>query len=65
MNYNEIERKRIIAYPYDASNHNGIIVCCKNCGCEFNETDYGYSPVEYEDERENRYCGYCQEIRRC
>jgi len=41
-------------------NNNGIVIYCKNCCCEFEETANGYySPIEYESDKHNRYCYRC------
>jgi hypothetical protein len=39
---------------------NGIIICCKSCGHEFEETLNGYyQPIKYESDRYNRKCKQC------
>ena len=44
--------------PY--GNHNGIVIYCKNCGNEFEETADGYySPIKYESDKYNRECLKC------
>jgi hypothetical protein len=48
----------IIAFPYNG--HNGIIICCVNCGSEFEETCNGYyHPLNFEHERHDRKCPIC------
>jgi hypothetical protein len=54
--------KKIMAYPYNPRHHNGIVICCKCCGYEFEETDDGYyPPLEYEEEKKDRLCRRCRE----
>ena len=44
--------------PY--GNHNGIVIICKACGCEFEETAEGYyEPIKYESDKHNRDCARC------
>lgn len=44
--------------PY--GNHNGLLIYCKNCGCEFEETAEGhYNPIKYESDKHNRKCRKC------
>lgn len=41
-------------------NHNGIVIICKNCGWEFEETANGYyEPLRYESDKYNRECPSC------
>ncbi len=40
--------------------HNGIVIICRTCGADFEETCEGnYPPLEYEDERYSRRCKRC------
>ena len=51
----------IDAYPYNGSN--GIIICCRSCGREIEETDGGfYSPVQFENEKFERQCSQCRDM---
>ena len=51
----------IAAYPYNGSN--GIIICCRSCGREIEETDGGfYSPVQFENEKFERQCSNCRDM---
>ena len=55
-----IEEKELTLIPY--GNHNGIVIYCKNCGSEFEETDGGYyMPIKYETDKHDRYCRRCRE----
>ena len=48
------------AYPYNG--YNGIIICCRSCGKEIEETDNGYyQPIVYEHEKYERQCRQCRE----
>jgi hypothetical protein len=50
--------KELILMPY--VNHNGIVICCKSCGSEFEETAEGYyQPIKYESDKYNRKCKRC------
>lgn len=50
--------KELTLMPY--GNHNGIVICCKNCGSEFEETSEGYyPPIKYESDKHNRLCRRC------
>lgn len=52
------KEKELILMPY--GNHNGIVICCKNCGSEFEETAEGYyPPIKYENDKYNRECRRC------
>lgn len=47
--------------PYDRSKHNGIVIVCHQCGCEFEETDEGfYQPIVCEEDKHNRICKHCR-----
>ncbi len=51
----------IAAYPYNGSN--GIVICCRSCGREIEETDGGfYSPLQYENEKFERQCSHCRDM---
>ncbi len=58
-NINRMENeKELTLMPY--GNHNGIVIYCKNCGSEFEETAEGYyPPIKYESDKHNRYCRRC------
>lgn len=50
--------KELTLMPY--GDHNGIVICCKNCGSEFEETSEGYyPPIKYESDKHNRLCRRC------
>ena len=50
--------KELTLIPYGS--HNGIVICCKNCGSEFEETAEGYyPPIKYESDKHNRECRRC------
>jgi hypothetical protein len=50
--------KELILIPY--TSNNGIIICCKNCGSEFEETSNGYyQPIQHENDKYNRECPKC------
>ena len=50
--------EKLILMPYNR--HNGIVIYCKNCGSEFEETAVGhYNPIEYESDKKNRECIRC------
>ena len=50
--------KELTLMPY--GNHNGIVIYCKNCGSEFEETAEGYyPPIKYESDKHNRECRRC------
>ena len=50
--------KELTLMPYGGGN--GILIYCKNCGSEFEETAEGYySPIKYESDRHNRECRRC------
>ena len=52
------KEKKLILLPYDGKN--GIIITCKNCGCEFEETAGGYyTPIKYESDKYDRECRRC------
>ena len=52
------KNEKLILMPYDF--HNGILIYCKNCGAEFEETAEGYyNPIEYETDKTNRECRRC------
>jgi hypothetical protein len=54
----EDKPKAISAFAYNGSN--GIVICCSECGSEFEETCNGkYPPLQYEHERYNRLCLRC------
>ncbi len=56
---NKEKKEKIQADWYNGSN--GIVICCKSCGTEFEETDQGhYSPIEFEHERYDRKCKQCR-----
>lgn len=47
------------AYPYNGSN--GIMICCRSCGADIEETDGGYyPPIVYEHEKYERQCRQCR-----
>ena len=55
-----IIKTKLNAFPYNKSKHNGIVIVCKNCGHEFEETAEGYyEPLEYEEDMYDRICLYC------
>ena len=60
-NLNRMENekeKELTLMPY--GNHNGIVIYCKNCGSEFEETAEGYyPPIKYESDKHNRECRRC------
>lgn len=58
-NLNRMENeKELTLMPY--GNHNGILIYCKNCGSEFEETAEGYyPPIKYESDKHNRECRRC------
>jgi len=48
------------AYPYNG--YNGIMICCRSCGKDIEETDNGYyQPIVYEHEKYERQCRQCRE----
>lgn len=50
--------KELTLMPY--GNNNGIVIYCKNCGSEFEETAEGYyPPIKYEIDKHNRECRRC------
>jgi hypothetical protein len=52
---NEIE---LTLMPY--GNGNGLLIYCKNCGTEFEETCEGYYiPIKFESDKKNRECRKC------
>lgn len=52
------DMKELTLMPY--GDHNGIVICCKNCGSEFEETSEGYyPPIKYESDKHNRLCRRC------
>jgi transcription elongation factor Elf1 len=52
------EPKKLNLMPYNV--HNSIVVICKRCGCEFEETAGGYyEPIEYESDYYDRECRRC------
>jgi hypothetical protein len=52
------QEEELILMPY--GNHNGIVIYCKNCYAEFEETANGYyTPLKYESEKYDRYCTIC------
>jgi len=52
------KEEKLILMPY--ANNNGIVIVCKNCGSEFEETAGGYyTPIEYESDKYNRECKRC------
>ena len=52
------KEKELSLMPY--GNHNGIVIICKACGCEFEETAEGYyEPIKYESDKHNRDCARC------
>jgi hypothetical protein len=54
---NEI-KKELALMPY--GNHNGLVIYCKTCGSEFEETAEGYyNPVKYESDLYDRCCRSC------
>lgn len=47
------------AYPYNG--RNGIMICCRSCGADIEETDGGhYLPIVYEHEKYERQCRQCR-----
>jgi len=55
MQENENE---LFLFPYDGTN--GILIYCKSCGREFEETLNGqYEPIRYESDKYNRQCKEC------
>ena len=51
-------REELPLMPY--GNHNGIVIYCKNCGSEFEETCEGYyQPIKYESDKYDRECKQC------
>lgn len=61
LHKNDVISSAIAAYPYNGSN--GIIICCRSCGREIEETDGGfYSPVQYENEKFERQCSQCRDM---
>lgn len=51
-------KEKISLMPYN--NHNGIVILCKYCGSEFEETCEGnYEHIEYEEDKYDRYCKSC------
>ena len=41
--------------------YNGIVIYCKSCGKEIEETDNGYyKPIVDESEKYNRQCSQCR-----
>jgi hypothetical protein len=53
-----MKEKELVLAPYSGSN--GIVIYCKNCGCEFEETSDGYyQPIKYESDKYNRKCRRC------
>jgi hypothetical protein len=54
-----MKEEKIKTGPY-TNPMTGIVIVCKNCGCEFEETAQGYyRPMEYERDKYNRYCSRC------
>ena len=52
------EWKKIIAFAYTPST--SIVIVCKRCGCDFEETAGGYyAPLQFEEEKQNRECRKC------
>jgi transcription elongation factor Elf1 len=50
--------KELVLLPY--TKKNGIIIYCKNCGSEFEETANGYyEPIKYETDKTDRECNKC------
>jgi len=55
-----MKEEKLKANSYNG--RNGIMICCKSCGYEFEETDNGYyKPIEYESEKYERKCEQCRE----
>ena len=53
-----MQEEKLRLAPY--GDHNGILIYCKNCYCEFEETADGYyRPIECERDKHNRYCHRC------
>jgi len=54
------KEKKLNLMPYNSRKHNGIIIYCKECNTEMEETVNGfYSPVKFESEKFNRSCDSC------
>ena len=50
--------KELTLMPY--GNGNGLLIYCKNCGSEFEETAGGYyDPIKYESDKYDRECRRC------
>jgi hypothetical protein len=50
--------KELTLMPY--GNGNGLLIYCKNCGTEFEETSEGYyTPIKFESDKKNRECRKC------
>lgn len=59
----QVKKNKIKALPHNGNSWHGIIIVCKSCGVEFEETDNGYyKPIEYEEERFNRKCKICRNL---
>jgi hypothetical protein len=55
----DTKEDKLILLPYNSSN--GIMICCKSCGCDMEETDNGYyDPIVYEREKYERKCFNCR-----
>ena len=53
-----MEEKELTLMPY--GNGNGLLIYCKICGVEFEETALGYYlPIKYESDKHNRDCRTC------
>ena len=55
----EEEEEKLDLQTY--GNHNGIVITCRGCGNDMEETSDGYyRPLVYESEMHNRACRYCR-----
>ena len=63
MKTKTIIKTKIIANTYNKKKHNGIVIVCKNCGSDFEETAEGYyEPLKYEEDKYDRICLYCLKL---
>jgi hypothetical protein len=60
MKKKEVNNIEIIASDYNGNN--GIMIYCRSCGKDIEETDNGYyDPISYEHEKYDRKCKQCRE----
>jgi hypothetical protein len=61
MEDNQTQEPELFLMPYGGGN--GIIIYCRCCGREMEETVNGhYPPIRYESDKYNRKCQPCQNL---